>query len=939
MSIYTETIQKLYVAYFSRPADPGGLAYWERVVADANGATAAVAAAFAASAEYKAAYGGKSSDLVVDTVYMNLFGRHAEVAGRDYWSDLLNRGLLTIDVVVTAIARGAQGSDMVAYNSKVSAATAFTAALDQPTESFAYTGASANAKAIAFLAAVTNATTGADAIVPVTLAATVLVVTDTGSSQWPSNMETLGSRVERVVGTAGNDAFFANAASLNLGDQIEGVGGFDTLYIAETGIASSNAIALDSATLPLSSVEAVSITSSGGIAVDAKSWSEVSTLKLISNGMDGVAVAALASTKVSIIGAAMSYAAIRGSGNLDIDNIGAGGSGQGTSLAEILLDGFTGKEATIKAAGIALLTLSAMKHDTTITLSNHQADHSLSVKLKNVNATLPHPYYPVTVALVDHTAGSVRLDSAEGVNRLSLSGANMELVTLTGARWLDLKIDGAASTRLATINGAAATGHIGLTGLGASTKTIMTGAGADSLTLTTATARDNPATPGVDETISASVSTAAGNDQIFLRTSGDGTVAIAAGTGNDRVVVESRSGNEIYVIDLGAGDDHFVVTGGAIKPGDTVVGGEGLDTLALSAGSGANLGAFSGFERFDATGLNTTIDFKDLAPTNAMRTIVTSGGVGKGAQLLNVVPGTDILATGDMGDSSISISLASPAAQTLRLDMDEGSIDSMADAVRADYQLPNAASVRAVFETDFHETFAGETTVGDNLVTLRLVTAAATSITVESGGTRAVNQLYFSDLGKVAASMTITGAQPLNVVSYASSLVVFDASAHTGGLSTSTLLIGNGGLIKLGSGVDVVSVTFNSTPAATKSISGFEKAGAAAVDLDSAARPRTILDADTLKFWEGTVASANTVAGGAINSAGVLSFTTSPASLAAAFAIANLAAESNNEVVVFSYLSDSYVFMQGWSDTAVKLVGVTGITAIGETGNDQFFIV
>lgn len=58
---YHNDIQKLYVAYFGRPADPAGLAFWETQVEAANGSTAAVSAQFAASAEYKSTYAGMTS--------------------------------------------------------------------------------------------------------------------------------------------------------------------------------------------------------------------------------------------------------------------------------------------------------------------------------------------------------------------------------------------------------------------------------------------------------------------------------------------------------------------------------------------------------------------------------------------------------------------------------------------------------------------------------------------------------------------------------------------------------------------------------------------------------------------------------------------------------------------------------------------------------------
>lgn len=153
---YYQDIQKLYVAYFNRPADSAGLAYWEGVVEGLGGSTAAVSAAFSQENEYKDAYAGMSNADIVDKVYQNLFGRAAESAGKDYWAGLLDQGAITIDKVVTEVARGAQGSDAVAYANKVVAAGSFTLALVTPQQQHAYSGAAANAEAKAFMSTVTD---------------------------------------------------------------------------------------------------------------------------------------------------------------------------------------------------------------------------------------------------------------------------------------------------------------------------------------------------------------------------------------------------------------------------------------------------------------------------------------------------------------------------------------------------------------------------------------------------------------------------------------------------------------------------------------------------------------------------------------------------------------------------------------------------------------
>ncbi|MCC6073470.1 DUF4214 domain-containing protein [Massilia sp. GCM10020059] len=175
---YHTEIQKLYVAYFNRPADPGGLAFWEGVVEAANGSTTAVAAAFAASAEYQAEYAGMSTADIINQIYINLFGRSAEPTGLAFWANAVANGAVTIDTAVTTIAAGAQGTDKVAFDSKVTYASAFTAALDTPAEQAGYAGEFANDAAKAIVAGIKTAAQLTAALVPATLAASVAAVID-----------------------------------------------------------------------------------------------------------------------------------------------------------------------------------------------------------------------------------------------------------------------------------------------------------------------------------------------------------------------------------------------------------------------------------------------------------------------------------------------------------------------------------------------------------------------------------------------------------------------------------------------------------------------------------------------------------------------------------------------------------------------------------------
>lgn len=166
MADNTNAVEKLYVAYFSRPADPAGLTFWNNELSVNPNGYQEISANFAGSAEYKATYSGMTNAQVVSTVYEHLFGRAAEQAGVDFWAHQLDAKTITIDNVVTAIAAGAQDTDLFAYNAKVAVATTFTSHIDTDAEKAAYTGAAANKVAIDYIAQVKDLASAAAASDP-----------------------------------------------------------------------------------------------------------------------------------------------------------------------------------------------------------------------------------------------------------------------------------------------------------------------------------------------------------------------------------------------------------------------------------------------------------------------------------------------------------------------------------------------------------------------------------------------------------------------------------------------------------------------------------------------------------------------------------------------------------------------------------------------------
>jgi len=206
---YDTQIQQLYVAYFNRPADASGIAFWTNAMA--NGTTVAqISAAFAQSLEYQVEYSQSTNAGIVNAVYQNLFGRPAETDGLAFWVKALNDKSITVDNMVEFISRGAQGTDKVAFDSKVTVATAFTNALDTDAEKAGYAGTDANNAAKEMLAKITTAAQATAAIEKAALDASVAAVIKAGTPfTLESGLAALGAAQDAV------DAFLEDFADAN----------------------------------------------------------------------------------------------------------------------------------------------------------------------------------------------------------------------------------------------------------------------------------------------------------------------------------------------------------------------------------------------------------------------------------------------------------------------------------------------------------------------------------------------------------------------------------------------------------------------------------------------------------------------------------------------------------------------------------------------------
>ena len=130
MSIVNQ-VQEVYIAYYGRPADPEGLAFWVQQLQAANGDLGVIIQAFGESEEFAERYGGSDNATLINNIYQNLFGRNADPGGLAFYLQLLETGAATLPSIALQILDGAQNEDAADVAAKVAAANAFTAEVVQ----------------------------------------------------------------------------------------------------------------------------------------------------------------------------------------------------------------------------------------------------------------------------------------------------------------------------------------------------------------------------------------------------------------------------------------------------------------------------------------------------------------------------------------------------------------------------------------------------------------------------------------------------------------------------------------------------------------------------------------------------------------------------------------------------------------------------------------
>lgn len=97
----TDSIKRLYSAYFLRDPDPGGFQYWLEIYSGPHGGLDVMSNSFADSSEFRQTYGSLTNADFVQLVYQNVLGREADQGGFDHWLNALNTGFTRGELMIS----------------------------------------------------------------------------------------------------------------------------------------------------------------------------------------------------------------------------------------------------------------------------------------------------------------------------------------------------------------------------------------------------------------------------------------------------------------------------------------------------------------------------------------------------------------------------------------------------------------------------------------------------------------------------------------------------------------------------------------------------------------------------------------------------------------------------------------------------------------------
>ena len=582
MGMNTDAVQRLYVAYFNRPADPASLAVFEGLLPTDRAATQAELQAiaeqyFSPSAEYADRYSGKSNAEIINTLYQNLFGRDAEPAGLLSWTGKLDSGAETVASIALQLSFSAQGTDADAIAAKITAAKAFT---DEVASSSAniigFSGNAAAASARTWLADVTDDASATTAVAGVTAAVSSAVTAGTAAAASSFTLTSTNDQGADFTGGAGNDTYnaalgtnhtTANGSTLNAGDLLTGDTGTDTLNVSIAGAHTGGATKTISG-VTTSGIEVLNIDNyETSTNADEISAAQMTGLTNVNQNNSAATGDTIVSSLTGLVSAGMGG----GNGDLTISYTDATVAGTADAMA-LTLSGQTGGTFVATSAtggGIETLNITSSGSKNTVALGDGATATITKVTVSGDQTTV------LTEAASD---------PADAVTTIDASAATGNVSYTTGTAARDMTITGGSGDDTFTIGGTTFT----------AADTVDGGAGSDTLSIgNTANATEallakvsNVETLAMTGAMQLTLNKDVSATSFDLSGTAATTLILATGYTNDTTVKVGATGADVVTNSANVGLT-INGTGTAMAAAGNLTGGTGTDTVNMTADSAA----------------------------------------------------------------------------------------------------------------------------------------------------------------------------------------------------------------------------------------------------------------------------------------------------------------------------------------------------------------
>lgn len=907
-SAHFDLVQKIYIAFYQRPADPAGLKYWAEQIDLAGGSADDMINNFGNSPEALARFGVITADNIgasIDAIYQAAYARAADVAGKEYWIEQFTAGGVSATAIALAIVQGAQGADATAIANKLTVASNFTAQVDgRPatdpafgTAPFAVTYAgNADADAARDILAPVQADP-ATILTPAQITAAIKATIADPSDPINALTFALTTGTDTPAMTAGDDTITGAAGTLQSTDRISDASTTDNDKLN---------VSLNDATLTptITNIEAVNLTWTG------QTDAGLDLVNSTGNTFNIVAASNLAFNKAATFT------------NVGVNNINFGSLVNTVTANGVETSKIDAGSATAVTLGVAVAPVSAAAPTATIKINNDLTSFTNTVNEVTIDAT--------KAVVITAAAG------AQIVDKLTVTGSSNVAYrgTVTGETIVKALTGGATLT----VRETATAGAVDFSNIQA-----------DLIELNSAATVVTAATDQTYTVNAAAAATLTG----FTTTAADSTATVNVNLG--RAVTNTVAITDIQTLNLN-------VTG----PSSLILDSDAQNTVMVKGSGALNLttAAAATAASIDASALTGALTYTTLAaaaPTGVAGS-ATAANVFNLDSIVGAAP--TYVATFVGGSAADTFNTATDFGQgTVTLRGGQGT-DRLVVSAASDFTAANEHLVLESIEelvVTPASAFKGETLTGQAIKVFSDAAALAQTFTVTASDKTGVATAVTTDLSKLTFSNLAASNYEFVTIGGAAGNVVDTIKGTTISDVIAAGLLGDA--LTGGGGRDVFVLVTGDSAATAATQAGMDKIAdfgkVTAAGLVDAAQAAFLADttasegvnADVLTFGAaatiltGVVSTvlatpATVITGGIGNEVVTYSIDKGVVTLGGTDAakidtmaewirlVDTVAATTDADVVAFQFGGNTYVFQQGGA-AADDLVELTGITTTG----------